>query len=78
MDTKKTGELIAQCRKARGLSQGELASRLHVTDKAVSKWETPRSHLLTVLGLRPSVCASSRWVIFRSCRRRRIRAPIFG
>ena len=42
MDTKKTGELIAQCRKARGLSQGELASRLHVTDKAVSKWETGR------------------------------------
>ena len=40
MDAKKTGELIAQCRKARGLSQGELASRLHVTDKAVSKWET--------------------------------------
>ena len=42
MDTKKTGELIAQCRKARGMSQGELASRLHVTDKAVSKWETGR------------------------------------
>ena len=42
MDAKKTGELIAQCRKARGLSQGELASRLHVTDKAVSKWETGR------------------------------------
>ena len=42
MDAKKTGELIAECRKARGLSQGELASRLHVTDKAVSKWETGR------------------------------------
>ena len=41
-DAKKTGELIAQCRKARGMSQGELASRLHVTDKAVSKWETGR------------------------------------
>ena len=24
------------------MSQGELASRLHVTDKAVSKWETGR------------------------------------
>ena len=42
MDAKKTGELIAQRRKARGMSQGELASRLHVTDKAVSKWETGR------------------------------------
>lgn len=44
MDAKKTGELIAQRRKARGMSQGELASRLHVTDKAVSKWERGLSY----------------------------------
>ena len=42
MDAKKTGELIAQRRKEQGLSQGELAERIHVTDKAVSKWETGR------------------------------------
>ena len=42
MDAKKTGELIARSRKEQGLSQGELAERLHVTDKAVSKWETGR------------------------------------
>ena len=42
MDAKKTGELIARCRKEQGLSQGELAQQLHVTDKAVSKWETGR------------------------------------
>lgn len=42
MDAKKTGALIAQRRRELGLSQGELAQRLHVTDKAVSKWETGR------------------------------------
>ena len=42
MDTKATGALIAQRRKALALSQAELAERLHVTDKAVSRWETGR------------------------------------
>lgn len=42
MDAKACGELIARRRKEQGLSQGELAARLHVTDKAVSKWETGR------------------------------------
>ena len=39
MEAKETGALIAARRKALGLSQAELAERLHVTDKAVSKWE---------------------------------------
>lgn len=42
MDTKATGALIAQRRKQQALSQAELAERLHVTDKAVSRWETGR------------------------------------
>ena len=42
MDAGKTGELIAQRRKELELSQEELARRIHVTDKAVSKWETGR------------------------------------
>lgn len=33
------GGLIRQARMERGLTQRELAKRLHVTDKAVSKWE---------------------------------------
>ena len=40
MDAKKTGALIAARRKALGLTQKELAGRLMVSDKAVSKWET--------------------------------------
>ena len=42
MDTKATGALIAQRRKALALSQAELAERIHVTDKAVSRRETGR------------------------------------
>ena len=42
MDAKATGTLIAQRRKQLTLSQAELAERLHVTDKAVSRWETGR------------------------------------
>ncbi len=42
MDARATGELIARRRRVLGMSQGELAERLHVTDKAVSKWETGR------------------------------------
>lgn len=42
MDAKTTGKLIAARRRALELSQAELAERLHVTDKAVSRWETGR------------------------------------
>ena len=40
MDARKTGALIAERRKALGLTQKELAEQLLVSDKAVSKWET--------------------------------------
>lgn len=40
MDVKKTGELISQLRKDLGFTQNELAQKLGVTNKAVSKWET--------------------------------------
>lgn len=43
MDTRKTGELIAQARKEKELTQKELAERLHVSTQAVSKWENGRS-----------------------------------
>lgn len=39
MDAKKVGEHIAVLRKEKGLTQLELALQLHVTDKAVSRWE---------------------------------------
>ncbi|MBO4878319.1 MAG: helix-turn-helix domain-containing protein [Ruminococcus sp.] len=39
MDQVKTGELIRQLRKEKKLTQKELAERINVSDKAVSKWE---------------------------------------
>ena len=43
MDQVKTGNLIANCRKEKGLTQANLAEQLGVSDRAVSKWETGRS-----------------------------------
>lgn len=43
MDRGKTGALIASARRAQGLTQQALAGRVHVTAKAVSKWERGRS-----------------------------------
>lgn len=35
-----TGKFIAGCRKEKGLTQAQLAEKLNITDRAVSKWET--------------------------------------
>lgn len=40
MDNIQFGAFVAQLRKEQELTQKELADRLNVTDKAVSKWET--------------------------------------
>lgn len=39
MENDKIGPFIRRLRKERGMTQRELAARLNVTDKAVSKWE---------------------------------------
>lgn len=44
MDARNTGALIAARRKAMGLTQKQLAERLLVSDKAVSKWENGASY----------------------------------
>lgn len=40
MDNIKTGELIAQIRKAKNMTQRELAESIGVTNATISKWET--------------------------------------
>ena len=39
MDNQKLGIFITELRKEKGLTQAQLAQKLNVTDKAVSKWE---------------------------------------
>ena len=40
MDQMKIGKFIAERRKKANLTQTQLAEKLNITDKAVSKWET--------------------------------------
>ena len=39
MDADNFGAFIASCRREKRMTQSELAARLHVADKAVSRWE---------------------------------------
>ena len=43
MDQIKIGKFIARRRKSVGLTQMQLAEKLNITDRAVSKWETEAS-----------------------------------
>ena len=43
MDQVKIGKFIAQCRKHGNLTQMQLAEKLNITDRAVSKWETGKA-----------------------------------
>ena len=43
MDQVKIGKFIAACRKKVGLTQLQLAEKLGITDKAVSKWENGKA-----------------------------------
>ena len=60
MDKQTFGTFVAEQRKRQGLTQRQLAQLLHVTDKAVSKWERGLSYpdvtllqpLAAALGLR--------------------------
>ena len=40
MNQEKIERFISQCRKEQGLTQEQLAEKLHITNKAISKWET--------------------------------------
>jgi len=39
MNQIKIGKFIAECRKKKNLTQAQLADKLNITDRAVSKWE---------------------------------------
>ena len=43
MNQVEIGKFIAKCRKEKNLTQAQLAEKLNITDRAVSKWETGKS-----------------------------------
>lgn len=43
MNQEKIGKFISNCRKEKGLTQLQLAEKLNITNRAVSKWETGKS-----------------------------------
>ena len=43
MDQVKIGRFISECRKKQNLTQSQLAEKLNITDRAISKWETGRA-----------------------------------
>lgn len=43
MNQVQIGKFIASCRKEKGFTQVQLAEKLNITDRAVSKWETGKS-----------------------------------
>ena len=44
MTSKECGNFIAELRKENELTQKDLAAKINVSDKAVSRWETGVSH----------------------------------
>lgn len=40
MDQVKIGKFISECRRNKNLTQMQLAKKLNITDRAISKWET--------------------------------------
>lgn len=55
MNQEKSGKFIAQCRREKGLTQAGLAELFHITDRAVSKWETGKS--MPDISIMPALCS---------------------
>lgn len=76
MDKAKFGAFVAQLRKEQGMTQKDLAQKLYISDKAVSKWETgvntPDVALLIPLAELLGVTVTE----LLECRRMEVQPPI--
>lgn len=86
MDRKKIGNFIAEQRKAKGLTQFQLAELLEVSDRSVSKWETGNSlpdnemalALCRALGINISDLFAGERIGSDCCYNRKSNAPCCG
>ena len=55
MDQEKIGKFIAELRKGKNMTQEQLAEKIGVTDKSISRWETgktmPAISMLSILAI---------------------------
>ena len=54
MNQEVIGSFIAKCRKEKGLTQMQLAEKLNITNRGVSKWETGKS--IPDISVMPELC----------------------
>ena len=51
MDQKQIGLFLKELRKQKGITQGQLAEQLNVSDRTVSRWENGNNMMLGSKGL---------------------------
>ena len=78
MNQTEIGKFIAKCRKEKKLTQAQLAEKLNITDRAVSKWETGKSmpdvslmlDLCSILGITVNELLSGERIIMEDYQKR--------
>lgn len=79
MEQEMIGKFISACRKEKGLTQMQLAEKLNITNRAVSKWETGKSmpdvslmlDLCNILGITVNELLSGERILWRIIRKER-------
>ena len=78
MEQAMIGKFISACRKEKGLTQMQLAEKLNITNRAVSKWETGKSmpdvslmlDLCSILGITVNELLSGERIIMEDYQKR--------
>ena len=78
MEQQMIGKFISACRKEKGLTQMQLAEKLNITNRAVSKWETGKSmpdvslmlDLCSILGITVNELLSGERIIMEDYQKR--------